>query len=145
MFEDELFSDDKGEQVQIECTKSSSVIDKMAPKRKRTTETISAQWSLGNQGALDVTKICLGPRPGMISNEDFMILDARWSNISEEEIMTMQYQEAGRLRKVGEEGRKKLELSPDEKRLAVKQLNEAKRRELIQTKEMNKYFRKKPV
>ncbi|KAI3874997.1 hypothetical protein MKW98_019570 [Papaver atlanticum] len=105
----------------------------MAPKRKRTTET------------------CLGARPGMISDEDFMILDARWSNISEEEIMNMpreefmillEYQEAGRLRKVGEEWRKKMELSQDEKRLAVKQLNEAKRRELIQAKEMNKYFRK---
>ncbi|KAI3936119.1 hypothetical protein MKW92_004319 [Papaver armeniacum] len=106
---------------------------------------------MGNQEPPDVMKICLSARPGMISDEDFMILDARWSNISEEEIMTMpreefmillEYQEAERLRKVGEEGRKKLELSPDEKGLAVKQLNEAKRRELIQAKEMNKYFRK---
>lgn len=50
------------------------------------------------------------------------------------------YEEALKLRKRVEENR--VEFSPDEQRLAVKQLNKAKRRELIEDKEMKKYFRK---
>ncbi|KAI3973449.1 hypothetical protein MKW92_017577 [Papaver armeniacum] len=116
----------------------------MPSKRKRTTKTeTSTQSSLENQGP---TADQYG---SILSDEVFERLDTQWSNISVEEIETMPYeqfeiyrvyQEAKRMRKVGKE--RSLYVSPDEQRLAVKQLDSVKRRELIEDVEMKKYFRK---